>query len=106
MAVELAMTIGPQSGLAGPAGPVVGSVAMKWVSGEVVLVAGAASEVLSVAQAQGLRSDPICLPNRIVAAGAVGSYTLSYNEGTRTLTITSSSGTDTSTLRWLMLQVG
>lgn len=105
MTVERSLVVGTPSGLAGPAGPVIGEASMRWVQGEVTLVAGAASDVLSAEQAVGLRSDPIIVTSRIADGGAVGSYETDYDDGTRTLTITSSSGTDTSTLRWLMLQV-
>jgi hypothetical protein len=104
-AVLIRGELGANAGMSGPAGPVVDALQGKLLYGETAaMVAGVIAEVLSVEDAQGIPDGfPLIIPWHKSFAGATGILRASYVAATRTLTITSSSATDTGTAAYLVL---
>ena len=96
--VDYVTSIGALGESHGPAGPLTSGRLLHVVQGNLVLVAGTAAQVFTAEQAQGIPDGWEFIPFLKTPGGAPGWLRAAYVSATRTLTITSTNGGDTSTV--------
>jgi hypothetical protein len=74
--------------------------------GSLTLVAGSAQDTIAPQVPNKFSDNVIPLVSRFAAGGAVGHLTADFNRTTGVITVTSSSGTDTSSVVYLLLSPG